>query len=600
MSCSSGRSWSFALNSCVCPTSQNWNGVACITCSAGSNWNGFTCITCTSGQVWNSVQTICQCPSGQQWNGSACITSCPVGMSNINGLCSCPTGTYNLNGACVAQPTCSSGQTWNGVQCIAISCPAGTFWSGSSCTSTTITCPAGTYSDGTKCITNTTSCPAGTTWNGVSCQTNSQCPSGTYLNGTQCSPLSQICPVGLIWQNGQCTPVGNNCPTGTYYNGAQCIPYQACTNGQVWNATVTQCVCPTGTYWNGNICIQCSGGQIYQANAGCFCPNGTFYDGSRCNAVPINQCANVSNSMWSGSSCVCNIGYSVIGMQCVCQGLAINSSFCDRCSSKPKSTWINGICQCNIGFSEIQGQCVVPTAPVNPPSVAPSCSVATYWDGQQLRCLPCSDGCLSCTTCYSCTQCSPGYNIDFATSLCGEVCGDAKRFTLPCDDGNNINGDGCSSDCKIELGYSCYGGSPNSKDSCTKTLPQAVAFTATGQSHLYGKIVLNVQANYLPLALIQSANDCANRCNNVLSVNIVSGDKSAVSIVASYIPTTSYSFSIEINFQKEPIGLFTVQIGVNQNLVQKYFSGIDVSKTLSVNVNPAFLARADRGGDDIA
>ncbi len=43
---------------------------------------------------------------------------------------------------------------------------------------------------------------------------------------------------------------------------------------------------------------------------------------------------------------------------------------------------------------------------------------------------------------------------------------------------------------------------------------------------------------------------------------------------------------------KEPIGLFTVQIGINPNLVSKYFSGIDVSNRLTVNVNPAFLSLA--------
>ena len=68
---------------------------------------------------------------------------------------------------------------------------------------------------------------------------------------------------------------------------------------------------------------------------------------------------------------------------------------------------------------------------------------------------------------------------------------------------------------------------------------------------------------------------------------IISGDSSAVSIVASYIPTTSYSFSVLIDFQKEPIGLFTVQIGINPTLISKYFSGIDVSNALTLSINPA-------------
>lgn len=70
----------------------------------------------------------------------------------------------------------------------------------------------------------------------------------------------------------------------------------------------------------------------------------------------------------------------------------------------------------------------------------------------------------------------------------------------------------------------------------------------------------------------------------------MSGDTSSTGIVASYIPTTSFSFSIEINFQKEPIGMFAVEVGINPKLVQKYFSGIDVSRKVTISVNPAFLS----------
>ncbi len=45
------------------------------------------------------------------------------------------------------------------------------------------------------------------------------------------------------------------------------------------------------------------------------------------------------------------------------------------------------------------------------------------------------------------------------------------RYSLQCDDGNNLNNDGCSVDCKTEPGYSCSGGSPSSRDICTKFLP---------------------------------------------------------------------------------------------------------------------------------
>jgi hypothetical protein len=80
-----------------------------------------------------------------------------------------------------------------------------------------------------------------------------------------------------------------------------------------------------------------------------------------------------------------------------------------------------------------------------------------------------------------------------------------------------------------------------------------------------------------------------------LSVQIVSGDRSFTSIKASYIPSTSFSFSIEIEYGREPIGVFTAQIGINSRLVQRYFSGIDVSRQVSINVNPAFLAKYSSG-----
>lgn len=73
-------------------------------------------------------------------------------------------------------------------------------------------------------------------------------------------------------------------------------------------------------------------------------------------------------------------------------------------------------------------------------------------------------------------------------------------------------------------------------------------------------------------------------------MTIVSGDKASTSSRAQYIPTTSYSFSVEIDFGREPIGLFRVEIGVKSGIALKYFSGIDVSAKLGVDVNPAFLS----------
>jgi len=73
------------------------------------------------------------------------------------------------------------------------------------------------------------------------------------------------------------------------------------------------------------------------------------------------------------------------------------------------------------------------------------------------------DGCSS-----NCTV-EPGYacedNSEGLSSCHPVVCGDGKReCDEKCDDGNTDNGDGCSYDCKIEAGYKCY--ENNKKSTC--------------------------------------------------------------------------------------------------------------------------------------
>ncbi len=40
-------------------------------------------------------------------------------------------------------------------------------------------------------------------------------------------------------------------------------------------------------------------------------------------------------------------------------------------------------------------------------------------------------------------------------NTCTDICGDGRVFTLECDDGNLIDGDGCSHECKNEYFYKC-------------------------------------------------------------------------------------------------------------------------------------------------
>lgn len=135
-------------------------------------------------------------------------------------------------------------------------------------------------------------------------------------------------------------------------------------------------------------------------------------------------------------------------------------------------------------------------------------------------------------------------------------------------------------------------GSPNSKDSCSNIKPTSLLITQSGQSHITNIIILNVRLNYLPIELVKNSKDCEKKkCENILNVSIISGDQSSLSIRSRYIVTTSYSFSIEFDFGKEPIGEFTCQISLNNDISRKYFAGIDTSAKLVTKVSPALMSR---------
>jgi cysteine-rich repeat protein len=58
----------------------------------------------------------------------------------------------------------------------------------------------------------------------------------------------------------------------------------------------------------------------------------------------------------------------------------------------------------------------------------------------------CPASCLVCVV-GGCSECVSGYGIVAGT--CEEICGDGMLFVLECDDGNMVDGDGCSKECRI-------------------------------------------------------------------------------------------------------------------------------------------------------
>ena len=98
-------------------------------------------------------------------------------------------------------------------------------------------------------------------------------------------------------------------------------------------------------------------------------------------------------------------------------------------------------CKLELGFK----------CPVDDAGLA-SCSPTTCGDGVVEGLEKCEgsleDGCT--TECQLAPQCDEN-------GQCTSVCGDGLLLGEGCDDGNEVNGDGCSSSCEVEPGYKCDG-----------------------------------------------------------------------------------------------------------------------------------------------
>jgi cysteine-rich repeat protein len=92
---------------------------------------------------------------------------------------------------------------------------------------------------------------------------------------------------------------------------------------------------------------------------------------------------------------------------------------------------------------------------------------------------PCNTGLfdIGLAVCYS-SNCNVGYAPN-ATGVCQEICGDGFLYILPCDDGNTLSGDGCSSTCEVETNYTCQGGSPTSASICSYNQPITLKLVST-------------------------------------------------------------------------------------------------------------------------
>jgi cysteine-rich repeat protein len=262
------------------------------------------------------------------------------------------------------------------------------------------------------------------------------CPSYTLLNAayTTCSECHYSCF--------SCTgPAINNCG--------------ACASSDHRTINLTTCPCDLNYYdASVSVCVAC--------DPTCLTCNGI---------LPTNclSCDSAKLLTPSGTTCVCASTQTFYGGTCV------------LCSS------LNVGCVACIGLA-----CTTcdPDLFRNPDGLGGCTCMTGYTLSASNLCQTCSSfmtGCSNCTnnvTCLACdatsyfnqtgSNCSCFLGMIYRGGKCFDDCGDGIVVILPCDDGNTVSGDGCSSVCQIETNYSCRNLSPTSPSECSYNQPLSI------------------------------------------------------------------------------------------------------------------------------
>ena len=135
---------------------------------------------------------------------------------------------------------------------------------------------------------------------------------------------------------------------------------------------------------------------------------------------------------------------------------------------------------------------------------------------QEQQCFRCDSSCKICSSGGndgSCSACQDSYILDIKSGICistcdkgfyedvcdiqtdslccKEICGDGILFTLPCDDRNTFNGDGCSSSCNIEENFFCTYDTKKMLSICNYSTPLMASILLLNRSATSTKIQFN-------------------------------------------------------------------------------------------------------------
>jgi len=418
---------------------------SCNSCKNGYFLSTDKCLSCDSNCVTcTSASTKClSCASTLYLRNFECVAACGDGFYEVTGkICNqCPPGCTTCTASeCL---TCDSGFKKKGSVC-ADPCGVGWYDAGVDCQQCDSQCET--------CITSSSNC--------LSCKT------GRALDPPDCTQCQDPCVTCGVTPT-ECT----SCQGTKFLSGITCIDSTSCPLGTLArNNLCEDCDPPCKSCMSlPNFCISCESPRILSGSS-CleFCPDKYHQVGTIC-------CPNECSSCTDSSTCTsCNPGYFINGITCLQCDLSCTT--CEETSTKCLT--------CGIASFFEGNKCL------------PKCSDGFYpLDG---ACLPCDASCATCTgpltidclTCVKahilwegiCQDCTNPSNKYFSAidNVCWDKCGSGNRFSTlelkglggynACDDGNLVNGDGCSADCRIEKNFRCEGGSTSAPDKCFSTI----------------------------------------------------------------------------------------------------------------------------------
>lgn len=187
-------------------------------------------------------------------------------------------------------------------------------------------------------------------------------------------------------------------------------------------------------------------------------------NGVETNCHPQATCVPGTADPLSAPQCVCRPGYAGDGLQTDLGGSGCEPVVCanagNACDEEATCSLASGTCSCNSGYTNA-GSAAPGTACVDQNECAAS-NTCTGGSACRNRTGPRPDG-----LGYDCV-CQTGLSVPDGDTQCRAVCGDGLmhphgsasgpdnvRPPEACDDGNDIDGDGCSSTCTLEGTHTC-------------------------------------------------------------------------------------------------------------------------------------------------